>query len=47
MRKVFLKWVYTPARWYQFWMPMSGIYGGLIIISLCVLAEALVMAFLK
>lgn len=25
-----VSWVQNPARWYQFWLPQSGLLGGLI-----------------
>lgn len=37
MKKTFLKWVNTPAFWYEFWLPQSGIAGGTIAISLLTL----------
>ena len=29
MKKI-VKWITTPAKWYQFWMPESGPVGGAI-----------------
>lgn len=28
---LFTKWIYKPAKWYQFWLPQSGDFGGIII----------------
>ncbi len=25
------EWMMTPAHWYEFWMPQSGLVGGLIV----------------
>jgi hypothetical protein len=24
-------WRFRPAKWYQFWLPQSGLFGGIII----------------
>lgn len=34
-------WLYQDARWWQFWMPQSGLWGGVI---LWLVALALVIA---
>lgn len=34
------KWFFRPARWYEFWLPQSGLTGGIMIgtlISLLIL----------
>lgn len=36
-----VKWVATPAKWYEFWMPQSGLIGGLIFLSIVMLYAAL------
>lgn len=27
---MFKKWYNTPAEWYHFWLPQSGLFGGVI-----------------
>jgi hypothetical protein len=29
MIDMFKRWWLRPARWYQFWYPQSGLFGGL------------------
>ena len=38
------KWIFKPARWYQFWLPMSGFIGGAlcgaaVLTIVCLLAQ--------
>ena len=28
--KRFEQWIERPAKWYEFWMPQSGLHGGAI-----------------
>jgi hypothetical protein len=39
------RWFFKPAKWYQFWLPQSGLSGGLfcgcVIVAVIVLAERL------
>jgi hypothetical protein len=30
MNSEIFKWLTKPARWYEFWLPQSGIVGGMI-----------------
>lgn len=35
------EWLFTEAKWHQFWLPQSGLIGGLIfgaIVSACFIA---------
>ena len=34
MNKYIDKWIAKEGRWYQFWLPASGVIGGLIFGSL-------------
>lgn len=38
----FNKWLCRPAKWYQFWYPGSGIFGGLFFTALVVTISYLI-----
>lgn len=25
-------WLFKPAKWYQFWLPQSGFFGGILVL---------------
>lgn len=31
------KWLHHPARWYEFWYPQSGFFGGVVLICVILL----------
>jgi hypothetical protein len=31
MTESIFKWLTKPAKWYEFWLPQSGVAGGLIV----------------
>ena len=32
MMEMLARWVNTPAKWYQFWLPGSGFLGGTFVV---------------
>jgi len=34
------KWSMRKCKWWQFWMPQSGFFGGIVVVSLILLVLA-------
>lgn len=43
MKDLIKRWTFTPAKWWQFWMPQSGLRGGLIIWIICFIVWILIL----
>jgi hypothetical protein len=41
-----INWWKHPARWYQFWLPQSGLFGGLIIGATGTIALVIIVLFI-
>jgi glycerol uptake facilitator-like aquaporin len=38
MIKIIKQWMFHPAKWWEFWYPMSGPFGGATAAALAVIA---------
>jgi len=45
MHRVIRQWINTPAEWWEFWLPQSGLVGGVVFYFIMAVAMCAVFYF--